>query len=258
MASIGRVTEDKVGKHLGLSDSWHIGEIVVHPDNEDIVYVAVLGHFWSRNKNRGIYRTLDGGESWEHVLYINDQTGGNDIVISPSDPNILYASMWEFNPDSTLFESVYGPNSSIHKSVDAGKTWKKMDSGLPEGPKKGRIGLAVSYSNPDKVYALMDNLNNARHVAAEIYGTENGGESWNRTHDSDLFFASIIGWYFMDIYVNPKNDKEVFALGVRVAHSVDGGKSFTYLEGKVKHINQSPTQTLHLDHCELWINPEKP
>ena len=112
-------------RHLGLDDSWHIGEIAVHPTNPDIVYVAVLGHFWTTNKNRGIYRSLNGGESWEHVLYVDENTGANDIVISPSNPDVLYASMWENNP------GINGVNSAVYTSKDAGKTWNKSDNGFP-------------------------------------------------------------------------------------------------------------------------------
>jgi len=246
-------------RHLGLPDSWHIGEIVVHPKNPDIAYVAVLGRFWSRNENRGIYRTIDGGKNWEHVLYVNDQTGGNDIVISPSNPDILYASMWEFDPDLPLSESVFGDQSSIYRSEDGGKNWTRLTNGLPTGPRTGRIGLAVSHTNPDKVYALIDNCNKPdRRQTAEVYRSTNGGQSWARTHEEELMIFPGIGWYFTDIYVNPLDDEEVFSLGVRIAHSTDGGQNFTLINGQVTHLQPSPAQTLHLDHCELWINPQNP
>lgn len=148
-------------RNLGLHDSWHIGEIVIHPEHPDTVYVAVMGHFWSTNENRGVYRTLNGGENWEHVLYVNDKTGANDIVISPTDPNILYASMWENNP------GIYGSESGVYRSSDSGSSWKRLTNGLPDGPKTGRIGLAVSCQDPNKVYALVDNLNRDKNKAAE-------------------------------------------------------------------------------------------
>ncbi len=236
-------------EHLGLSDSWHIGEIVIHPNNPDIVYVSVLGHFWSKNSNRGIYRTLDGGKTWKRVLFINDKTGSNDIVISPSNPNIIYASMWE------NFPGISGISSGIYRSDDNGNTWKKMISGLPYGEKMGRIGLAVSYQNPNKVYALIDNLSKEKNFAAEVYKSLNGGESWERTHQNELLIFPGIGWYFADIYVSPLDDDEIYALGVRTAISNDGGKNFKNLEGEVKRINPSQAKGLHLDHCELWINP---
>jgi len=238
-------------RNTGLPDSYHIGEITVHPKDPDIVFVAVQGHFWSTNKNRGVYRTIDGGETWEHVLYVDEQTGANDVVISPSKPDVVYASMWEFYPDNS------GEKSAVFRSSDAGKTWNKISAGLPQGPKTGRIGLAVSWTNPDKVYALVDNQNKSDH--SEIYRTVDGGQTWNRTHEEgELRMLASIGWYFADCYVNPQDDDEIFGLGVKVAHSTDGGKSFELIRGDVFHFFPNPTKALHLDHCEMWINPQNP
>ena len=242
----------KTWKNMGLHDSYHIGEIAVHPENPDIVFVAVLGHFWSTNTNRGLYRSIDGGKTWEHVLFINERTGANDVDIAPSDPNVIYVSMWENNP------TIYGKESGVYKSTDGGRTWVRQKGGLPESPRTGRIGLAVSWSNPDKVYALVDNLSKKKNLAAEVYCSLDGGKSWERTHLDELYIFPGIGWYFTDCYVNPKNDEEVFALGVRVAHSTDGGKTFKIIHGDVFHIFPNAAETLHLDHCELWINPLNP
>ncbi len=240
-------------KHLGLNDSWHIGEIVVHPANPDMVYVAVLGHFWSPNKHRGIYRTINGGKTWEHVLFVDDHTGANDIVISPTNPNVLYASMWENNP------GINGKNSSVYTSKDGGKSWTKSDNGFPTDDGKGRIGLAVSQTNPNKVYAFMDHRNKGEGKgAAEIYRSVDGGLTWKKTHDEELMFLSVVGWYFVDIYVAPDNDDEIYALGVRLAHSTDGGKTFSYMGGDVYHLFPSAADPIHLDHCEMWINPKNP
>ena len=239
-------------KHIGLEDSWSIAEIAIHPTNPNIVLVSVLGHLWSTNKNRGLYRTIDGGKTWQQVLYVNEQTGANDVAIAPSNPQIMYASMWEVNP------GISGKNSGIYKSVDGGKTWIQKLSGLPSGPKVGRIGLSVSYTNANKVYALMDNLNNEPDAAAELYKTEDGGEHWVKTHTEPFKLFPGIGWYFTDVYVNPKNDEEVYCLGVRLAFSANGGKSFDFIGGKVAHVTKSLAQGLHLDQCELWINPDNP
>ncbi|MFM9910643.1 MAG: WD40/YVTN/BNR-like repeat-containing protein [Chitinophagaceae bacterium] len=242
----------KTWKHIGLEDSWSIAEIAIHPTNPDIVLVAVLGHLWTTNKNRGLFRTTNGGKTWEQVLYVDDKTGANDIAISPKNPSIMYASTWEVYP------GISGKNSSVYKSIDGGKNWKLIANGLPSGPKTGRIGLAVSASNPLKVYALIDNLNNDRDNAAELYKTTDGGLTWNKTHKGPFKIFPGVGWYFTDVYVNPKNDEEVFCLGVRLAHSMDGGKSFSFIGGNVTRMNQSLAQGLHLDQCELWINPSNP
>ena len=257
MPGTGMYRSDDAGetwRHLGLDDSWHIGKVVVHPTNPDIVYVSVLGHLWTTNPHRGVYRSLNGGKDWEHVLYVNERTGANDIVIAPTDPNTIYASVWESYP------TVNGKSSGIFKSVDAGKTWKRQDSGIPEGDGRGRIGLAVSYQNPDKVYALMDHRNKSASDsdeigAAEVYLTLDGAKSWKRTHTEELMINSVIGWYFADIVVDAHNDDEIYALGVRLAHSRDGGKSFELVAGDVYHLFPNPADPLHLDQCELWINP---
>jgi len=237
-------------EHMGLNDSWHIGEIAVHPTDPDILVVCVLGHFWSKNKNRGIYRTTDGGVNWEHVLYLDEQTGANDIVFSPSNPDIVYATVWENNP------GVSGQNSGVFTSKDAGKTWEPSREGLPSGPEVGRMGIAVSYSNPQKAYVLIDKRGES--PAAEVYRTENGGLQWKKTHEEDLNIFSVIGWYFTDIYVSPDNDDEIFTLGVSVGHSKDGGQTFSSVGGRVSHMTPSAAQGMHLDHCELWIHPKNP
>ena len=239
-------------RHLGLNDSWHIGEIAVHPTNPDVAVVAVLGHFWSSNPNRGLYRTGDGGKTWKHVLKIDENTGANDVVWAADNTDVVYASSWENHP------GVSGKNSSVHKSVDAGLTWKKCDTGLPQGEQIGRIGLAVSQTDSNKVYALIDNRELIPTGAAQVFRSLDGGVSWKKTHEENLHFFSRIGWYFADIYVNPKNDEEIFGLGVRIAHSTDGGKTFELMQGEVTHINPSAASGLHLDHCEMWINPSNP
>jgi photosystem II stability/assembly factor-like uncharacterized protein len=239
-------------RHLGLSDSWHIGEIAVHPTNPEIALVAVLGHFWSPNKNRGMYRTENGGETWQHVLAVDERTGANDVVWCKDHTNVVYASTWQNYPD------VCGKTSSVYRSDDAGLTWTKCSDGLPVGDQIGRIGLAVSRSDSQKVYALVDNRGRIKEGAAQVFRSLDGGQSWRKTHQEDLKFFSRIGWYFADLYVNPQNDEEVYALGVRVAHSTDGGKTFSLVSGEVTHLVPSAASGLHLDHCEMWINPLNP
>lgn len=243
--------------HIGMENNWHTGKIEVHPNDPNIVFVAAMGKFWSRDKNRGIYRTMDGGKNWKQVLYVDNDVLANDIVISPSNPNVMYAAMWQNDLDKELFGSIYGEKSGIYKSEDGGISWDKMSGGLPVG-KIGRIGLAVSQTDSNKIYALIDNHNNKREETPEVYQSIDGGVNWQKTHNTPLKFASVIGWYFSDIYLNPQDDDEVYVLGVRLMHSIDGGKNFDLLEGKVTHLNPSAAQTLHLDQCELWINPLNP
>ena len=255
MPGTGVYRSDDAGatwRNMGLRDSYHIGKIEVHPTNPDIVFVAVHGHYWSTNKNRGLYRTTDGGRTWDQVLYVNERTGANDVVIAPSDPSIVYATTWE------NFPGVAGPSSGVWKSEDGGEHWRRLGGGLPDGPKTGRIGVAVSWSDPHKAYVLVDNLNRGETRAAEVYRTTDGGARWKRTHSDNLLIFSRIGWYFADIYVNPRQDEEVYALGVRIAHSLDGGRTFDLMGGDVYHLFPSPAEPLHLDQCELWIDPGNP
>ena len=242
----------KTWQHIGLDDSWSIAEIAVHPQNPNIVLVSVLGHLWTKNKNRGLYRTEDGGKTWEQVLYKNDRSGGNDIVISASNPQIMYTTLWEVYP------GISGAHSGVYKSADAGKTWEPCKNGLPSGPHIGRISVSVSFTNPAKAYALVDNLSNAKDQAAELYKTLDGGLTWTKTHTGPFKIFSLYGWYFTNVYVNPKDDEEVFCLGIRLAHSTDGGKTFSFIGGKVNHMTPSLAQGLHLDQTELWINPNNP
>ncbi len=239
-------------QHIGLEDSWSIAEIAIHPTNPEIVFVCVLGHLWSKNKNRGLFRSINGGKTWEHVLCKDDMTGANEVIISPSNPEIMYTSLWEVYP------GISGKNSGVYTSSNGGSTWGLCKNGLPSGPKIGRIGLTVSSTNPAKAYALIDNLNNPRDHAAELYKTVDGGLNWTKTHSGPFKIFPGIGWYFTDVYVNPKDDEEVFCLGVRLAHSLDGGKTFSFIGGNVTRMTPSLAQGLHLDHCELWINPTNP
>ncbi len=243
---------------IGLTDTWHISEIVVHPEDPATVLVAAMGKFWSESESMGVYRTTDAGAHWERVLYVDENTRANDIVIAPSNPDIMYASMWENDLEAPLAESVFGPKTGIYRSEDGGQTWSRIANGLPTGPKVGRIGLAVSYQNPDKVYALVDNHNENNRSSAEVYRSLDGGQQWQKTHGNPLMIFPGIGWYFADLYVNPQDDEEIYGLGVRMAHSKDGGKTFDLVGGKVEHLQPSIAQGLHLDHCELWINPLNP
>jgi photosystem II stability/assembly factor-like uncharacterized protein len=239
-------------RHVGLESTWHIAKVKVHPTNPEVVFVAALGHMWSRDSARGVYRSTDGGRSWERVLFVSDRTGANDVVIAPSDPSIVYASTWESYP------GISGRESAVYKSTDGGSTWRKLAGGLPDGDKNGRTGLAVSSQNPAKVYAFIDNLNRDKNRSAECWKTLDGGTSWKRTHKEDLRIYEGIGWYFSDCAVNPNDDEEIYLLGIRMAHSSNGGQDFDLVGGSVYHIFPSPAVPFHLDQCDIWINPLNP
>ncbi len=240
-------------EHMGLDDTWHIGEIAVHPEHPNVILVAALGHFWSTNIHRGMYRSEDGGKTWDHVLYIDENTGANDVVFSGADPNIVYATMWEHEPH------LNGKKSGVYKSEDQGVTWQRISDGIHIDENTGRMGITASFQDADKAYVFVDQRNRGRDSGAgEVYRTLDGGQSWTKTHEGSLYSLSVIGWYFMDLYVNPSDDEEIYGLGVRLVHSTDGGESFDFIGGRVSHLTPSPAQTLHLDHCEMWINPLNP
>jgi hypothetical protein len=253
-------------QHMGLSDTHHIGRIVIHYQNPGIVYVAALGHLYTRNEERGIFKTEDGGKTWEKILYIDDTTGFIDLVMDPLNSNILYAASWERIREAWDMVE-YGKGSGIYKTKDAGKTWKRLDQGFPQGEFIGRIGIDVSASNPDVLYALVDNHNARKDekpegldpygikklekviIGAEVYRSGDQGESWQKVNEDDLKnLYSTYGYYFGEIRVSPDNEDEIYVLGVPLLHSINGGKTYENLSYK----------GLHGDHQALWIDPENP
>ncbi len=242
--------------HLGLVDTHHIGRIVIHPTDPDTVYVAAVGHSWSDNAERGLFKTVDGGEHWEHVLAINDQTGVVDLVMDPEDPDTLYAAAW----NKTQF-TMAGPESGIYKTEDGGAIWRRLGGGLPEGVDLGRCGLAIAPSSPNVVYAFMDNWapSGERIVGAEVYRSDDKGQTWNRTHEKSLYGVyTQYGWKFADIRVAPDNENELFILGNRLYHSDDGGRNFEPIEEHIVRLHPHKTRRMHLDQHDMWIDPENP
>lgn len=246
----------KSWRNMGLHDSHHIGRIVIHPKDSDIVYVAAIGHLFTRNEERGVFKTIDGGNSWEKILFINDDTGVIDLVMDPSDPDTLYAATWQRSRKAWDFVED-GPGSGIHKTTDGGNTWKKLSNGFPTENFVGRIGLDIAASNPSIIYALLDNQaprsdrkpdqGRVFIKGAEVYKSLNKGETWTKAHEGyidDLY--SNIGYYFGQIRVDPKDENKVFVLGIPLMLSQDGGKSF-------KKIGDSG---VHTDHHALWIDPK--
>jgi len=259
-------------QHMGLDETHHIGKVVIDPDDPDVVHVAAFGHFWSPNAERGVFRTTDGGATWEHTLLVDEVTGAIEMAIDPSDSSILYAATWQAvsgTPDEG------GPGSRIYKSADRGATWRMLENGLPGGD-LGRIGLDVAPSDPNVVYAFIDNRNpwtappggrggrgggnrNREIIGGEIYRSGDKGETWTRVNEDDTYpFFGIYGWKFTDIRVSPDNPDEIFALGNRGYHSVDGGRTFEQIGETIVRVHDTRGLVMHLDHHEIWIDPLNP
>ncbi len=315
----------KSWKYLGLPESHHIGKIQLHPTDENTVWVAVLGRLYSPNKERGVYKTTDGGATWKQTLAIDDNTGVVDLDINPQNPNEVYAAAWYRTRRAWNFEES-GKTSGIYKSMDGGNTWSlvsKEGSGLPNGEHVGRIGITVYPKNPQIVYAIVDNqkakpdtakkdtlvyaldelknlsieqfaqLNDNRldtllkrnrlfpkytakqvkemvannqlkptslydylyvntgfegtPIGAEVYRSDNGGQSWRKTHVKEIPIFFTYGYYFAKVYVSPYNPDKLYALGFSSQLSTDGGKTWKNMD----------KPNVHADHHALWVNPKR-
>lgn len=225
---------------VGLDSSEHISKIVIDPSNSNNVYVAVPGHLWNDNKERGLFKTTDGGKTWTKILYVDEKTGCADVMVDPKNPQIVYASMWQFRRTPYSFSSG-GKGSGLFKSTDGGKTWKKIQKGLAEG-ELGRICLALAPSDPKNLFAIVEAK------ATGLYLSNDGGETW--TPQSSNTNVTARPFYFSVIAVDPVNPKRVYRPAFSFSMSDDGGKSFTeasYAGGWV-----------HSDMHALWINPNNP
>ena len=230
-------------RHLGLDNTRHIGEVQVHPTNPDIVWVAALGNLWAPSEDRGVYRSTDGGNSWDKVLYVDEFTGAVDLVVDASNPMNVYAGMYQRQRRAFGFNGG-GPGSGLYKSTDGGTTWTEMTNGIPTGD-KGRIGLAISASNPQVVMALIESGDRA---ATGTYRSEDGGATWARMSGNNGR-----PMYYSHIYVDPTNDMRIYTMATNAAVSEDGGRTFT-------SVADDPTYDVgvHLDHHTMWINPSDP
>jgi len=223
-------------KNLGLKDGRHIIRIVIHPRDPNTLWVAVMGHLFGPNEERGVFKTTDGGKTWKKTLYVNDQTGASDLVMEPGNPEIFYAGMWRVKRSPHNMESG-GEGSGLYKSVDGGETWKPItaNKGLPKGV-WGIVGVAVAPSNPEKIYAIIENKDGG------LYKSEDSGETWSLTSNDNNIRQRA--WYYSKVFVDPKNENLVYCPNVNFMRSKDGGKTF-------QGIN-----TPHGDHHDLWIDPE--
>lgn len=228
--------------HMGLDDVQQIARIIVHPTNPDMVMVAGLGHPYGGNEMRGVFRTTNGGKTWEKVLYIDHNTGAIQVEFDPTNPAVLFASMWEHQEGPWENASFSGTNSGLYKSTDGGSTWRQLTTGLPTATNGlGRVGIGISQSNPKIIYATVD----ARQLGG-IYRSEDGGESWLRINEDRRLWGR--GSDFAEIKVHPKNPEVVFVANVASYKSVNGGKSWTSMKG-------APGGD---DYHRIWINPTHP
>jgi photosystem II stability/assembly factor-like uncharacterized protein len=224
----------KTWKNMGLEKTRHISGIAINPHNPDVVYVAAQGAVHGLNAERGVYKSTDGGASWTKVLYINDSTGISSLQMDMSNPRILYAAAWEHRRYPWTVVSG-GPGSGIWKSVDEGKTWERLKDGLPE--KMGKIGLAVSRANPQRVFAIVETDRDK----AGLYRSDDGGKTWSlHGQGADLVSRA---WYYIKVCADPKNPDVVYVLNYMVQKSIDGGNSF------------HPIKLQHGDTHDFWINP---
>jgi photosystem II stability/assembly factor-like uncharacterized protein len=319
---------------MGLEDTHHIGRVLIHPEDPDVVYVAAVGHNYSFNDERGLFKTTDGGRNWEKILYVSEKVGVVDVFMDPERLETLYAISWE--RDRKAWNNVEaGEGSGIHKSTDSGKTWKRLTGGLPTGRYVGRSGLAIAPSRPNTLYAIVDNrtpvpgveaeeesasdlsiaqletmsrddllalepekletilrlyrvsrkhtvetirksladgtlepaslvrhLRNLeetrrgrqRVVGGEIYRSDDRGDSWRKVHEDRL--PTAIGYDFCLVRVSPDNPDEIYVLGNYLLHSTDGGRTYERNDGLLVHLLPHDSTVLHLDHHELWIDPD--
>jgi photosystem II stability/assembly factor-like uncharacterized protein len=225
----------KTWQHAGLAESYHIGRIVIHPRNPDIVFVAAMGHLFGPNDERGVFRSKDGGKTWQKVLFRDADTGAVDLAMDPSNPNLIYATLWQIRRKPWTFESG-GKGSGLFQSSDGGDTWKEItrNEGLPKGT-IGRIGVTISPANTERVWAIVE--------AAEggVYRSDDGGKKWQKTNSENTLRQRA--WYYSHIFADPKSAETVYVLNTSMWKSVDGGHKFSMIRAP------------HGDRHGLWIAP---
>ena len=224
----------KTWKHMGLDETRHISDVVIHPTNPDIIFVSAQGAQYGPTQERGIYRSMDGGASWERVLFVDENTGASSLSMDMNNPLILYAALWQHRRYPWLIESG-GPTSGIYKSTDGGTTWKPLKEGLPKV--MGKVGVSVSRANPERVFAVIE----AEGTKGGVYRSDDAGKKWKQINKDRINITR--SWYYMEIFADPQNENVVYVLNAPVTKSIDGGKTF------------QPLPTPHGDNHHLWINP---
>ncbi len=269
MGMFKSIDAGKTWQHIGLENTSTIARVVVHPSNPAIVYVAAGGNEWSYNTDRGIYQTTDGGKTWNKILGNDDKSGCIDLRMDPSDPNTIYASMWN-RIRKRWSDPVPEDGDHIYKTTDGGKTWKALTIGLPDTKNTGRIGIDISRSNPSVIYAFVDNHDKKREPkegeldgygrlkeivvkGVEVYRSNDKGESWKKMTENNEYmerFCGTYGWVMGQIRVNPLDENCLYILGLAMARSDDAGKTWNRFQ---------PTDTtgdnIHGDNHALWIDP---
>lgn len=225
----------KTWTHLGLKKSRHIASIQIHPQNPDIVWVAVQGAAHNATQERGVYKSIDGGKTWKKTLFVNADTGACDLSLDESNPRILYAGMWEHRRFPWTVKSG-GEGSGLYKSVDGGETWEKLSEGLPE--KVGKVAIDVSPAQPERVYA------NIEAEKGGVFRSDDGGKTWTQTSSARVTIARA--WYYIEIFADPQDPETVYVLNAPMLKSIDGGKNF------------KPIANPHGDQHDLWINAQNP
>jgi photosystem II stability/assembly factor-like uncharacterized protein len=225
-------------QHLGLDETEHISAVVLHPTDPDTAWIAAMGKLWGENAERGVFKTTDGGKTWKKVLYVDERTGAADLILDPQNPNKLFAAMWDHRRWPWTFRSG-GPGSGLYESLDGGDTWKRLteDDGLPKGD-LGRIGLAISRSDPSIVYALVEAEKSA------LLRSEDGGRTWKSVNEDPR--TANRPFYYSEIHVDPQQPNRVYNLTSRLTVSDDGGKTFGPLRG---------AGAIHGDYHTMWIDP---
>ena len=239
----------KTWKHMGLENTRQIGRIIVDPKNPNVVFVAALGHAYGPNPDRGVYRSRDGGATWQKVLFKNDDVGAIDLAFDPTNSQIVYATLWNVRrPPWFIYAPANGPGGGIFKSTDGGTNWKEISEGIPaEG--RGHIGIAVAPANHNRVYAIVDAKEDAKDVNAKgggLFVSNDAGTTWTRTSSDKRVWDR--GWYFEKVTVDPKNADTVYVSNTSVYRSTDAGKTWTAIKG-------APGGD---DYHQLWINPDDP
>jgi len=263
------VDAGKTWRFMGLGDSQHIAKIVINPKNPDIVFVAVMGHLFTPNSQRGVFKTTDGGKHWKKVLYINDSTGVIDLVMDPENPKILYAAAYDKTRLPWTFIAT-GIHSGIYKTTDGGEHWKKLTNGLPSG-KMGRIGLAIFPKNPQILYAVIE-IQKFLHKTGEekkvnphlkpvgegiwsdVYKTVDGGKHWVKTNNDTLNVSDKAPYSFNQIFVSPDNAQQIYVLSESMPNSDDGGKTWHWINYNDNNI----LKNVFGDFRCMWIDPDDP